>query len=311
MTMRPSRDEILSGYRRYRRSASSHRWSISAALGCYLGCLYLLVGPLYALGPNKHLRQNIHISWRTQDDAAADGMVALAQTSDGLSQPASSAKLSFTHLSVADGLSHADVRAIAQDQQGFMWFGTWLGGLNRYDGYTFRVYQHDDRDERSLNNDTVRTLFVDHTGVLWISTMGPGLERYDRDTDSFTHFRHDPHDPSSLPDNNVKAFFEDETGTLWVGTHVGLSRFDRSSGKFFTYRARADDPASFGEDIGFTRGDVIAEVNHAPVGSVAEYKRLISGLKPGQDVLFKVLRRSGSDQFDTVYLAGAVPAPEQ
>ena len=160
---------------------------------------------------------------------------------------AQTTKLSFTHLSVADGLSHADVRAIAQDRQGFMWFGTWLGGLNRYDGYTFRVYKHDDQDQRSLINDTVRTLYVDHTGVLWISTWGPGLDRYDRDTDSFTHFRHDPHDPTSLPDNNVKAFYEDETGTLWVGTHAGLSRFDRARGTFFTYRARPDDPASFGE----------------------------------------------------------------
>jgi len=71
------------------------------------------------------------------------------------------------------------------------------------------------------------------------------------------------------------------------------------------------DPASFAEDIGFARGDVIAEVNHAAVGSVAEYRRVISALKPGQDVLFKVLRRTGSDQFDTVFLAGAVPAPEQ
>ena len=71
------------------------------------------------------------------------------------------------------------------------------------------------------------------------------------------------------------------------------------------------DPASFAEDIGFTRGDVIAEVNHTAVGSVAEYRRVVSGLKPGQDVLFKVLRRSGSDQFDTVYLAGVVPSPEQ
>ena len=164
-----------------------------------------------------------------------------------LSQPGSPPNVRFTHLSVADGLSHADVRAIAQDHRGFMWFGTWLGGLNRYDGYTFKVYKHDDQDERSLNNDTVRTLFVDHTGVLWISTLGPGLERYDRDTDSFTQFRHDPHDPSSLPDNNVKAFFEDETGAMWVGTHAGLSRFDRSSGKFFTYKARPNDPASFGE----------------------------------------------------------------
>jgi hypothetical protein len=44
---------------------------------------------------------------------------------------------------------------------------------------------------------------------------------------------------------------------------------------------------------------------------VAEYRKAVSGLKPGQDVLFKVQRRSGSDQFDTVYLAGVVPAPEQ
>jgi S1-C subfamily serine protease len=71
------------------------------------------------------------------------------------------------------------------------------------------------------------------------------------------------------------------------------------------------DPASFAEDIGFTRGDVISEVNHAPVNTVAEYRRAVSGLKAGQDVLFKVQRRSGSDQFDTVYLAGVVPAPEQ
>jgi S1-C subfamily serine protease len=73
----------------------------------------------------------------------------------------------------------------------------------------------------------------------------------------------------------------------------------------------AVDPASFAEDVGFTRGDVIAEVNHVAVNSVAEYRRAISGLKPGANVLFKVLRRSGNDQFDTVYLAGVVPAPEQ
>src|ERR1700688_2044233 len=73
----------------------------------------------------------------------------------------------------------------------------------------------------------------------------------------------------------------------------------------------AVDPASFAEDVGFTRGDVITEVNHTSVGTVADYRRVVSGLKAGQDVLFKVQRRTGSDQFDTVYLAGVVPAPEQ
>jgi serine protease Do len=71
------------------------------------------------------------------------------------------------------------------------------------------------------------------------------------------------------------------------------------------------DPASFAEDIGFVRGDVITEVNHTTVSSVNEYRRVVSELKVGQDVLFKVRRRTGNDQFDTVYLAGAVPAPEK
>jgi serine protease Do len=71
------------------------------------------------------------------------------------------------------------------------------------------------------------------------------------------------------------------------------------------------DPASFAEDIGFVRGDVITEVNHSTVSSVSEYRRVVSGLKPGENVLFKIRRRTGGDQFDTVFLAGAVPAPEK
>jgi hypothetical protein len=34
-------------------------------------------------------------------------------------------------------------------------------------------------------------------------------------------------------------------------------------------------------------------------------------MKPGENVLFKIRRRTGGTQFDTVYLAGAIPAPEK
>jgi serine protease Do len=68
------------------------------------------------------------------------------------------------------------------------------------------------------------------------------------------------------------------------------------------------DPASFGDDLGFTRGDVIAEVNRQPVGSVAEYKAAIGKLKPGVNVVFKVLRRQDNDRILTVFLPGVIPA---
>jgi serine protease Do len=68
------------------------------------------------------------------------------------------------------------------------------------------------------------------------------------------------------------------------------------------------DPASFGDDLGFARGDIIAEVNRQAVASVAEYKAALGKLKPGQNVVFKVLRRQDNDRILTVFLPGVVPA---
>jgi len=69
------------------------------------------------------------------------------------------------------------------------------------------------------------------------------------------------------------------------------------------------EPASFAEDVDFARGDVILEINHAPITSMADYRREIGQLKPSQDVLFKVARRTDvPDQYLTLLLAGIVPS---
>jgi serine protease Do len=71
------------------------------------------------------------------------------------------------------------------------------------------------------------------------------------------------------------------------------------------------DPASFADDLGFNRGDVIAEINHEAVNSVEDYKRTVAKLKPGMNVVFKVLRRGDGDRTMTVFLPGVVPAETQ
>ena len=48
----------------------------------------------------------------------------------------------FRYLGQEDGLSTDRVRAIIQDDQGFMWFGHW-DGLTRYDGHTTVVFRND------------------------------------------------------------------------------------------------------------------------------------------------------------------------
>ncbi len=67
------------------------------------------------------------------------------------------------------------------------------------------------------------------------------------------------------------------------------------------------EPASFAEDTGFLRGDVIVEINRATVANLGDYKREMGKLKAGQDVLFKVMRRPDSGRVLTLYLAGSVP----
>jgi len=71
------------------------------------------------------------------------------------------------------------------------------------------------------------------------------------------------------------------------------------------------DPATFADDLGFGRGDVIAEINRVPVGTVADYRKAVSTLKPGEEVVFKVLRRQDSERVLTLYLSGKVPADNQ
>ena len=70
--------------------------------------------------------------------------------------------------------------SIVQDRQGFIWIGT-EDGLNRYDGYRFRIYRPT-ADPSSLSDVQGTVLFEDSRGVLWIGTNS-GLNRYNADRD--------------------------------------------------------------------------------------------------------------------------------
>jgi len=71
------------------------------------------------------------------------------------------------------------------------------------------------------------------------------------------------------------------------------------------------EPASFADDVGLARGDLIVEINRESVVTASDYRRAVSKLKPGQDVVLKVLRRADSERTLTVFLAGVVPVQQQ
>lgn len=89
----------------------------------------------------------------------------------------------FKHLEVSDGLSNNSVNTIYKDRDGFMWFGT-TTGLNRYDGYTFKVYQHAEDEPGSLPDNYITDIVEMPDGRFWINTAR-GYVLFDKERDCF------------------------------------------------------------------------------------------------------------------------------
>ncbi|MBN2548806.1 MAG: response regulator [Anaerolineales bacterium] len=153
-------------------------------------------------------------------------------------------KIRFEHLTPEMGLSQSVVTDILQDQQGFLWFAT-QDGLNRYDGYSFKVLTRDLENPNSLSDNSIISMSLDAAGKLWLGTNTAGLNHYDPQTETFTIYRHDPADPNSLSDNSTTSVIIDRQGIIWIGTTGGgLNRLDPSTGIFTHYQFDPDDPAS-------------------------------------------------------------------
>lgn len=112
---------------------------------------------------------------------------------------------SFKQLKVEDGLSHNSVISMLQDDNGFLWFGT-KDGLNRYDGYNFKVFRNEPDIENSLGSNFIRCLYQ-FNNFLWVGT-DTGLFQYNDKTESFTLIE-------STKDKPVLDIEGDSNGNLW------------------------------------------------------------------------------------------------
>ena len=65
--------------------------------------------------------------------------------------------INFSYISINEGLSQSTVFAIDQDKRGNMWFATY-DGVNKYDGYAFTVYQHNEDDQMCIRDSPSRQL---------------------------------------------------------------------------------------------------------------------------------------------------------
>jgi signal transduction histidine kinase/streptogramin lyase len=144
-----------------------------------------------------------------------------------------SGKYSFFTKPAADPANLSNTTSIVEDRSGYLWFGTYGGGLKRYDPRTgkFTAFRHNPADPNSLSDDIVYTLMVDHQGVLWAGTDN-GLSRCEDPASG--RFRSWKGDPTNASPTDVRAIVEDPKGVLWLVSSV-LERFDPATGHFTAY----------------------------------------------------------------------------
>ena len=174
-----------------------------------------------------------------------------------LSQPLS---VSTETLTSKDGLSENSIVKIFQDSRQFLWFGT-FDGVNRYDGFNFKVYKTILEDTTTISGQHFGTICEDRDGNLWFGSEGGGLNKYDRNTETFKRYMHDQNKKNSIISNYVHDLHIDKNGIIWIATESGLDEFDPHKEKFNHYR---NDP----HDVNSMLSDYAVAVNEDSKGNI-------------------------------------------
>ena len=132
----------------------------------------------------------------------------------------------FRHFQVENGLSNNAVICSLQDKKGFLWFGT-KDGLDRFDGYSFKIFRSDPDDSGSIGSNFVHCLYEAPDGTLWAGTE-KGLYRHDATTESFSVL------PGSA-DAQIRDIQMDEEGTLWFISGFTLCRYPKAKKTIIAY----------------------------------------------------------------------------
>ncbi|MBI5541696.1 MAG: SpoIIE family protein phosphatase [Bacteroidia bacterium] len=155
----------------------------------------------------------------------------------------------FEHFTVDEGLSQSSVNCIVQGKVGFLWLGT-QDGLNKYDGYKFKHYQHSPLDTNSISSNWIYAIDDDTSGIIWIGTQY-GLNKLYQRSDKIVRYIHNPKKPSSISENEVFGVLVDRFGTVWAKTEKALNKLDTATGKFTRFEHEIDYFGSNKSDKGF------------------------------------------------------------
>ena len=142
----------------------------------------------------------------------------------------------------ASSLTNDVIVSLCAARSGKLWIGTYLSGLDCFDGREFIHYRHDPANPNSLANDNVWSIVEDGAGMIWIGTLGSGLQKLDPATGKFTTFNSGS--GHLLSSEFISSVFLGKNNKLILGTAIGITIFDieTEQSEVLTGNRKGDQP---------------------------------------------------------------------
>jgi diguanylate cyclase (GGDEF)-like protein/PAS domain S-box-containing protein len=136
----------------------------------------------------------------------------------------------FQRITGEHGLAQNTVSALLQDRDGYVWVAT-QGGLHRYDGQDFRLFEQASGDPASLPDNFVTALAEGDPGTLWVGTNSAYVARLDLASGLFSRLLPADLDHPGEPGKRVLALYYQHGHGLWIASDGGIDLLDPATGQ--------------------------------------------------------------------------------
>ena len=188
--------------------------------------------------------------------------------------------IDFNNLTNRDGLSNCQVKAILQDDRGYVWFGT-QAGLDRYDGFRFKTFLNSNSSETSLPNNSVDEVQQDADGNLWVHTgMGYCIYQYEKE-------QFDRHPEKWLAGKGIHAtphlILIDSHKNMWIAVNGKGCYFLQASNHqvhYFPFTRKTGLPATDVSNMTEINGTVVLSFDNGTLCRLDGYRQKIMWVNP-------------------------------
>jgi signal transduction histidine kinase/ligand-binding sensor domain-containing protein/DNA-binding response OmpR family regulator len=138
--------------------------------------------------------------------------------------------ISISKVTPEGGVTYNSILCIAEDELGFIWFGS-NDGLFRFNTVDIKRYSHFQNDPKSIPTNRINHIYKDLTDNLWIATEN-GLCVYNRVEDNFNSLSTKDQFGNFIG-KNIHSFFQDKDSIYWFADERGVGTINMETNKAF------------------------------------------------------------------------------